>query len=481
MKKFTKIMCAVLCFGFLLTGCATVKNIKNDYEELIYNGNSAVMVDGNLYYGNSFATVESESDYKEGRKVSYLARLNLNNSIDSEGIDYSPEDVETVSKEVVGHNHTFMFVLGKYVYYTTPNKQEFANDEGEPTHYYNYSTLYRSKLNGDSKKKILTTDGEVKNIEVLKYDGKYYVVILAGQTLTKVCVGNSSKPQAKVEEIATDVTSVAIPETFQKDKASSSLDWNGYVYYTTNKSDPDNADVSGTIINRVLVSKNDSEELEGYTGSISFVGRQEDVVFFTQSASGGTFTYAADLTDDNSQYAIRNNKKLFYEGTAGEISEIKTQMSEGCENSGYVFTVDSILMYAKEKESAYTTRNISFMTSEAVTDYNVLTVDGRTVYLSTTSGVFRADISSVVAGITSTVNCKIVTEMAEIYDGTICSFDGENIYFFAKLQSLSSETTDTEDSEETDDTYYLYRANVNKEYSYESKNYELLSMVDSRK
>ena len=55
MKKFLTVLCCVLTFGLALAGCATVSDISNSSSEVIYNGNAAVMVDGYLYYGNSYA------------------------------------------------------------------------------------------------------------------------------------------------------------------------------------------------------------------------------------------------------------------------------------------------------------------------------------------------------------------------------------------------------------------------------------------
>ena len=50
MKKTTKLLCGLLGVGFLLTGCATVSTIKNKDSELIFNGNSAVMINDSYLY-----------------------------------------------------------------------------------------------------------------------------------------------------------------------------------------------------------------------------------------------------------------------------------------------------------------------------------------------------------------------------------------------------------------------------------------------
>ena len=182
MKKITKLLCGILGVAFLATGCATVGNIKNSDNELIYNGNAAVMVDGYLYYGNSFADITADTfknlnDYKNSAKLSYLARLNTNIELAATSNNYSPKKVEKVAEEVVGQKNQFMFVLGQYVYYTTPKKEQSTNSDNKLEYQFSYSTICRSKLNGDDRKELYKTEAEITKIEVLKYSGKYYIVL----------------------------------------------------------------------------------------------------------------------------------------------------------------------------------------------------------------------------------------------------------------------------------------------------------------
>ena len=185
MKKVNKILCGILGASFLLAGCATVGNIQNDQTEVIYNGNSAVMVSDNLYFGNSIADIGSGFSYKDAKTYAYLSRLNTKLDFGAKDQDYSPKTVEMVEGEVVGHENSFMFALGDYVYYAVPNQKEFKNDEGKPEKHYDYTTIMRCKLNGDKNKELYTAEGTVSQIEVLKYGENYYIVFLA-QTLSRL-------------------------------------------------------------------------------------------------------------------------------------------------------------------------------------------------------------------------------------------------------------------------------------------------------
>lgn len=488
MKKVNKILCMALGATFLATGCATVGNITNKENEIIYNGNAGVVVDGNLYFGNSVADYSASGfSYKDAKTYAYLARLNQKIDLDSKSGDYSPKGVENVASEVVGQSHSFMFALGNYLYYATPNQKEFSDSNGKPAKHFEYTTLFRCKLNGDKNKEVYTTEGEVSKIEVLKYGDDYYVVMLAGSKLVRINVGSAKKAKADVSVLAEDVTSVAIPKTFEQEKTGSSLDWNGYVYFTVAKTDEDNSDVGGTIIKRIKLDSKEAEELEGRSKneSFAFVGREKDVVFYTCKKNGTVaYTYASDLTGDNSKMAILNKEKEVYTSALSDFAEIVETRGSKTETAvvGYMCLNSSTVMVAKKNSNGFDVNSVSFTADgSAVSSYKILAKDERVLYLGTTTGIYRADLSYALNG-ASSVACQTVTKMTSIYDKAIASYDGEYVYFYAKLEEVKEEDKDTSSSEEetekeTDDNYYLYRTKVNKTYLDENKNYELLSLT----
>lgn len=470
MKKMTKILCGVLGLGFLLTGCATVGNIKNSSEEIVYNGNSAVLVDGHIYYGNAFADIETftgDSSFKSSAKLSYLARLNTNIELETNGKDYSPNDVEKVKETVVGQANSFMFVLGNYIYYATPNREEVGGEESVEFKYA-YTTLYRSKLNGDSVKKIYTTDANISQIEVLKHDGKYYIVIFAGSKLVKIQIGNKV---GKAETIADDVLQVAMPETYQKDKEGSSLDFNGYVYYTTARTSEEYAGATGTQFNRVLLSENEGEKMNATLDSIAFVGREKDVVFYTKD--GSTYSVnVANTTAKNifteSSYATR-----LYGEAVSDIDEIATE-NRTC---GYVFKAGETLMYKANGSSAVGVK-FNDKANSPISDYNFLATDGRVKYLSTETAIYKADFSTIDAE--GTIVCETIVSMSGIHKGSKYAYDGKYIYFYAQLQELEGADEETKIVDE-DANFYLYRAKADVNPSTETLKYELLSLTQTEK
>ncbi len=465
MKKTTKLLCGLLGVGFLLTGCATVSTIKNKESELVFNGNSAVLInDSYLYFGNSFAdytAFENDKDYKNSAKLSYLARLEAGAKLSSKDKDHSPKKVETVAKEVVAQEKSFMFAYGNYIYYLTPNRKKFENEDGKLVQQFGYSTLYRSKLNGDKKKSLYTTEAEVSQIEVLKYGKKYYIVMLAGSDLIRFEIGN----KVKKTTLAKDVVTVALPETYEKNKVGSTLDWNGYIYYTKTRSDDDNPSVSGTSIMKLSIASGKESEVGGGQGkTFSLVGREKDIVFYT--CDGQSYK-----TDTNEGKRINADKAdLFY---GSDISNVEQVYSD--ETLGYIYTANSILTY-QTNAGLTSTLTLNYEGS-ALSDYNVLLVSGRTMYLSTTNSIYSADVSSVFAGNGSAVECKALVTLADdsIYNGNRYAFDGTYLYYYAKLQSIE---TDEEKSEEktTDENYYMYRTKIGTSAD-EKTPYELVSLT----
>jgi len=476
MKKTTKILCGLLGVGFLLTGCATVSAIKNKDTELVFNGNSAVMInDSYLYYGNSFAdytAFENDADYKTSAKLSYLARLEAGAKLSSKSEDYSPKNVDMVTKEVAVHEKSFMFALGDWIYYLTPNRKKFENDEGKLVQQYGYSTLYRSKLNGDKKKALYTSSAEVSQIEVLKYGKKYYLVLLSGTDLVSFELGS----KVKKETIAKDVTSVALPETYQKDKAGSTLKWNGNVYYTKTLKDDDNPSVSGTAVMKYSFESKKASEVGGGQGqTISLVDRVGDTVFYTHD--GATFKI-----DTNEETRFSTNPSDIY--TQSEVSNVYSLYAD--EVLAYIYTANSkTICHEVGKAEGYAlTLNYN---NENVADYKVLFVTGRTIYLSTTNAIYTADVSQVLGKNGSTIDCTALVKMADdsIYNGNRYAFDGNYVYYYAKLQEVKDDEEDSSDDEKEenlDANYYMYRTKVGTNADSIGENdatkpYELLSLT----
>ena len=469
MKKWAKLLFCGLLISIALAGCATVGNIKNTSSDILYDGGSAVLVNDYLYYGNAFSDTTAYStakDYKNDAKFAYLNRINTKN-IETDGKDYSPKNTEKVSNEIVAHSNKFVFVLGDYIYYATPNLQQFKSN-GTPSYFFNYTTFYRSKLNGDGLKKIYTTNGAVSSLEILKYENKYYIVMLAGGDLIRIEIGKSVKSKT----LASDVTSVALPKTFQENNPSSSLDWNGKILYTTSEYDS-NEQISRNYVKSISILGEDDEKYALKLGqTVNFVGREKDIVFYTSSGSSTsqtTETYVLDFSKKIGAGAFGNSSDRVYQNSATKFSAVGSSTT----TFGYTFiNSDNKLGYLT---SSKTTGVYKFMLGEEEISYsNVLGVYGTRVLISSSTNIYVADIAKpfhTSASGALEIECEKVVEMTSIYSGAIYAFDGEYVYFYAGLETIE------ELEEESDTTNYLYRANVNKP---NEKEYQLLSLTKNK-
>lgn len=459
MKRGSKLLCGLLSVAFLVTGCATVGNVNNTENEVIYNGNAAVCVSDYVYFGNSLAdysTFTNDNSYKDSAKISYLNRLENAVKLSANSKDYSPKNTEKVNDEVVGQDHNFMFVLGDYIYFTAPKREQERDSSGVPQYVYSHSTLYRSKLNGDGKSQIYKTNGDITNIQVLKYDGNYYIVMLAGTELVKIQIGN----RISASVLASGVNAIAIPKTYQKANEQSTLDWNGYIFYTTTRKDENNSDITGTKLSKILVSGGNAQKVwEAQNKTLSLVGRERNVIYYTI----GDLSYAFD-TNTHGSVDLASNEYKIYDAKISDVNLIATTNKE----YGLLFTSNSKTIYRTANGK---TGVMTFTAEGSAITASVVQVSGRRIFLASTTGVYSAEISNVFNTTVDkdfSIECQTIATMSEIKTNMI-SYDGKYIYFYSKLQEVNEDAIT-----ETDSNYYLYRANISK-----TNDYALLSLTQT--
>lgn len=463
MKKGAKLLCGILGVAFLATGCATVGNVNNTEKEVIYNGNAAVCVSDYVYFGNSLAdytTFTSDGSYKTAAQISYLNRLETAVKLSATSKDYSPKNTEKVNDEVVGQKNNFMFVLGDYIYFSTPKREQEKDSEGIPQYVYSQSTLYRSKLNGDNKSVIYKTTGDISNIEVLKYNGKYYIVMLEGTNLVKIEIGDNYSSKV----IAKDVSAIAIPKTYQKANEQSTLSWNGQIVFATARKDESNSDISGTKISKIDVATEKVKTIfDEQAVTVNLLGREKDVIFYTINS----VSYAFD-TNKAGTVDLKSSEYEIYSAAISDVNLIASQNKE----YGLLYTSNSKTVY---RTTSGKTGVVNFTVDGSSISASVVNVSGRRVFLASSTGLYSAELSDVYSRTTNgavDVECHTIATHSAIKTDLV-SYDGKYIYYYAQLENVEDDETITD----TDANYYLYRANVNN-----TNDYALLSLTqtDSR-
>ncbi len=443
-NKFLKIFALIFCVAFLMTGCATVSNVKingkdANFKELQHNQGQVLVVGDYLYYGNGYtSSSDSDFDYNDAKSTGYLSRINLTKDFtfsdkvtDEEKNNSSPKQIEKVNdKKLIGYQHQDMFALGEYIYFTSANTHktnEMQND-------YTQVSLFRMKFNGDGLKELVKNSafkqGDGCTITTAKGSDNnyYYIIVEPGDnstfTIKALKIGNKI---GKIKTIAKDVTSYAIAD-------QSSTERN--IIYTTNSEQAQ----STSAVKSVDFASGKVEDLDsGVTNStIAFLGRVGDVVFYSYTYRAVQEVYYKNIKNGADYFNPASSNK-FYNATT--ISNIKGA------GDGYIFkTSDGALIYKE-----LTSKSQSLMESEEFSD--ILFVENDYVYTSSSNSIKRISV------IDQTIETIISLENENQIISGECGYDGQYIYYYSQLDK--TEWEDEDGKNHVDEHYYMYRTDKN--------------------
>ncbi len=443
-RNIFKIFALIFCVSLLMTGCATVSNVKINgkdayYKDLQYNKGQVLVVGDYLYFGNGYTSSSEEGfDYDDAKKTGYMSRLNLNKTLtfDDKVSDvkkpYStPKQVEKVNdKKLVGFQNQDMFALGGYIYFASANTHKTSDMKND----YTQVSLFRMKYNGDGLKELVKNSafkqGEGSTITVQKgSDNNYYYIIVEPAendtfTIKTLKIGDKI---GKIKTIVKDVKSYAIADENSTQKN---------IIYTTSSEQTQET----TAVKAVDFASGKVTDLDnGNAGTtVKFMGRAGDVVFYayTRKATEPEVYFKDLLSSDN--YFNAPLAERFW--TASSISNI--QKAE----DGYIFKTSEGALIYKE----LTSKAVRLMDSEDFSD--ILFVEGDYVYTSSSKSIKRI----------STINREIESILSldekELVSGQ-CGYDGTYIYYFSQILDVEDiENPDDENEEkESDENYYLFR------------------------
>ena len=464
MKVVTKnvllrVILLIIGIAFILTGCATVSDVTNKdgskvyFDDLQYFEGQIAVIGDYIYFGNSFTASGSEDfDYDLAADTGYLARINVSQNLvynrdeDEDGyVNPSPEGVEIVVKDrLIGYQNQNMFALGEYLYFTSANTHRTSSLEND----YTMVSLFRVKFNGDKLQEIDTFRYDENSIITVQKgsDDNYYYIIYAPTTseaesynLYSIRIGNRIGETTTLVE---DANSVAV------------CDENSTIKNVVYTIDSDRTEQETTAVRAIDFATGENDESYENNNDVvrtqtTLLGRVGDIVIYSYTNQNTVQEiYYKDLVNDDKYFS---GARKFYD--AKEISSIK-QVGDG-----YIFIPDrnSSVMYKSSLNSSQEPVNI--LTSSDYKD--ILFVDGDYIYYSNLTSISRKSVR--------TSQSQTLVTMTDIQSGQ-CGYDGEYIYFYAKLES----NEDSEDSEttSTDENYYMFRVDKTGE------NIELLSKVE---
>ena len=421
MKKiFTYLACLVLCVSFLLTGCGTKLNVPTG--EVLSNGGSVVTIGDYVYFANTYvdySTLSGSDNTERTTKHNALFRLKTDEfGFTTTDEDGQIENVDKVYDKIAGFDNSNMYILGEYLYFTSPNSHKEDNGDDR----FDLTTLYRVRLDGTGLKEIFTTKDSRGKFFFATADEDYnYVLIYDNSQVTKIGIGNSI---SKSEVLVSDATDAIFPSEFGEIDA---------FYYTK---DAEDENLTGNELYRYDIATGESKNLGYQTNPITLVCYTNGMLYFKQDDGTSIAPYFSiknynSFGSDKIQWTI-----------LGEVdgTDSITNFTPINENN-VVYEAESQIYLATKTENGYLAEPSRLVDEDATIEL----VSGDYVYYTTSSGIYRISYRDKVS--------QTLAEMENIQQGA-CDLvvdnygNAEYIYFYAQL------------STNTTDTYYCHRANI---------------------
>ena len=418
MKKIISILAVlVLSVCFIFTGCSKPLDLpKGDVSS---NGGSVVSIGNYVYYSNTFVdytTLVSGDNTEKTTKHNAIYRVKTDDygyvSLDDDG---KIENIEKVYSKMAGFNNSNMFIVDEYLYFTSPNvhkEQKTGNDR------FDLTTLFRIKLDGTGLKEILTTK-TTQGKFFLVTEETPYLLIFDDNKISKLEIKDKV---GSAEVLVDDVLDTIFPEKYGIINE---------VYYTTDISEEEkNAGLSGNYLNKLNLATGQTTQLgKPATQTITLVAYENGTLYYKLLDNNGDSLYYGDTL--KSGFGANQTKYTLVGETDGEDSV--SQFVPINENN-VVYKAESMLFLSTKLDT--TTASYQVLVSE---DAYIEYVEGDYVYYSTENGLYRISYKD------KTV--QTLAEQKNIKQGS-CDIDGEYIYFYAKLDTNTTEN------------YYAFRANI---------------------
>lgn len=413
-KLITYLACLLLCVSFLFAGCGTNLNIPTG--EVLSNGGNVVSIGDYIYYANTYvdySTLTGNANTENTTEHNAIYRVKT----DEYGFTTLDEDeqidnIDKVYSKIAGFDNSNMYILGEYLYFTSPNVHK--EDSGDDR--FDLTTLYRVRLDGTSLQEILTTE-ESRGEFFFASGEPNFVLVFDNGKITKVKIGDRIGSKEVLVEEATDAV---FPTSFGEIDS---------FYYTKALNEEDTeAGVQGNILYRYDFATNTSTTVAQQSSEIVLVAYQNGVLYYKQN--NGTLAPYYSISDHQSFDSDRIQWTVLGEIDGTDSITNFTPINE----NNVVYEAESKIYLGTKGQGSLA--NYAVLVDE---DANIEFVDGDYVYYTTASGVYRISYRDKVS--------QTLAEKENVQQGS-CDISGEYVYFYAQTDNNST------------DTYYCFRANI---------------------
>ena len=416
MKKSIKyVLALVLCLCFVLVGCTP--KLEMPKGNIDSNGGSVVMVGDYVYYANTFVDYSSLSgnaneDKTTNQNALYRVKTDEFGYTTRDDDDFI-ENIEKVTTKISGFNNSNMFVVGNYLYFTSPNAHK--NKKGEDL--FKLTTLFRVKLDGTGRQEILSTE-TTQGKFFLVTEETPYLLVFDNSKIIKLTIGDKL---GKIETLVSDVLDVVFPINYGKLDA---------FYYTTDISEQDKtAGLSGNYLHKFDLTNNNQ----------SLISRNErETISLVAFEDGKLYYKRLDAETKDSLYYSNTMQETFENGekVLTAVGETTSKDSTTDVISKFSIINEDNYVFEYNKKIMLNTETTPLVNEEA----KIEKIYGDYVYYSTSKGLFRISYKD--------KKVQTVAEISNIKQGEgAVDIAGEYVYFYAKTANNST------------DTYYCHRAN----------------------
>lgn len=430
MKKFTSALFILLVsFCFILTGCSGGNlSMPTNYTQVASNGGFVVKAGDYYYMANayqSYSNLTEKADNNGDKVKQYDIKR-----IQQDGSSLKKDDdgnlkLEHVANKIAGYETSNMYVVGEYLYFTTPNVHKNDSKEQEEFGKYQFelSTLFRIKLDGSGLKELYTAESS---------SAKFYLAGSTNQCILiyddeKILKIDASSNSTKVKTLAEKVTGAVFANELNANLA----------FYTTAR---ENSELTGNILNKLDVETGTSTELSGYVGAletVSLVSLSNNKLFYSIT-QGSELRKGVYVQDFNTNPTTAPNSMIRTNDCTTTSSKIYAICDQDFDVDVFVFEYNKNI-YIQNMSAQGDSAGIKISAEEATIAF----VDGTYVYYTTDNGIFRISINKTSSGYKTEQISDVKSFNKDKLD-----FDGRYVYFFAEADGASSGTK------------YLYRADI---------------------
>ena len=403
MKKIWTILgCLLLSFCFLLAGCSGLEMPAND-AKVYGNGGTVVQKGDYVYFANAYTGYSSLSDNvsnKKGESGLYsLYRVKVSDTngtldLDEQG---NVKNAEVVVEKVVGFEYSNLYIVGDYLYFSSPNMHKTSANE----HKFELISIFRVKLDGSGLKELYTTETYSGDWAIYEINDVNYVVTYEGSEIVRHTINKKAKLEDKVV-LADNVTKAVLPQG--KNYANDNK-----IFFTTALSETDKTlGLTGNILKSVdIESKN-----------VKTLSNNGDTIEIMAYNFGNLIYNVKNLTDDKYVWANDFNgnaqRLTYWQVTDAFVASV---MNQGLK-----------LIYTYE-DNVVIQNFGSYQTSVLIEGKaTIINIDEDYVYYTLDNKISRISLVD-----NTTVEIYENSSMADVYD-----FDGRYIYLFVPTQNSTT-------------------------------------------